>query len=101
MKARLDILYHETWHDTDPEFNYIRVELRRYERPYKRSDFILDYVVLVEGETVIEKVEATNAYTSDPLQIRVAIAKFDQLKRNHPATWAKPEDNNSLGSGQC
>lgn len=101
MKARLDILYHETWYETDPEYNYVRVELRRYSRDFGRADFILDSVVLVEGETLVEDVDATVAHFHDAGQLRVAIATFDHLKRNHPAAMAKPEDNNSLGSGQC
>lgn len=96
MKVKLDILYHESWYDTDPEFNYVRVELRRYERDFARADFILDCVVLVDGETVVDEVEATAAHKMDMGQLRVAIAKFDFLKLNHPAAGAKPE-----GSGQC
>lgn len=102
MNSHMDIMYRETWHDTDPEYNFVKVALRRYQRElYGRCDYILDYLVIVEGETVLHRLEAREDLLTAPGLIREAITKFDDLKQNHPAYMAKSEDNNSLGSGQC
>lgn len=105
MKAKLTILYRETWVDQDPDWNYVMVELRRYEKGRNHyCDFVLETEVTVRGEIIVADTSATMAGIKDMRSLRIAIAAFDDLKKrhpDHPDYIAKPENNNSLGSGQC
>lgn len=96
MKAKVEIVYLERWidpetrHEDDP--NSVFVEIRRYgcTRRHSTGDVIMQCAVINDAEAIVfEKVVLEDYMSSAELQ-RIGIAKFDQLKADHPALAKAP-----------
>ena len=80
----LKILYREMWSKDDPDYNMVRVELRRWtDEDHHLNDLVLDSTVVINGDDTSD-IETVRSWYADCKAIRFAIGVFDGLLERHP-----------------